>query len=56
MGLPSQTAQMRRYYDQSEWIEQQRLDRKAFKTLLLAGLGVMASMAGLYTFLLFALL
>ncbi len=56
MGLPGQTKNMRRFYEQSEWIEQKRRDAKAGRLFLLSLFGVVVSMAALYSFMLFTLL
>ena len=56
MAMPGQTKKMRRLYEQSEWIEQKRRDAKAGRLFVLTLLGVFASMAALYSFLLFTLL
>lgn len=55
MGMPGKTKNMRRYYEQSEWIEQKWRGKKAGWLLMVLLFGIAASMTALYAFLLFAL-
>ena len=56
MGMSGQTKNMRRFYEQSEWIEQKRRDRQAMMIFLFSLFVIVASMVALCSFLLFTLL